>query len=78
MGSMLTPFFCKAPINNMADAKKCDTKRYAAFFQSLLASGIYFPPSQFEVFFLSTAHTDADIEHLLVASTRAFAATSRV
>jgi glutamate-1-semialdehyde 2,1-aminomutase len=74
MGSMLTPFFCKGHINNMADAKKCDTKRYADFFQSLLASGIYFPPSQFEVFFISTAHSDADLDRLLSSSARAFAA----
>lgn len=74
MGSMVTPFFCAGPVRNMAEAKACNTKRYAAFFQSLLADGIYMPPSQFEVFFISTAHTDADLDRLLKACSRAFAA----
>jgi glutamate-1-semialdehyde 2,1-aminomutase len=43
-------------------AAACDTKAFAAYFRKLLANGIYMPAAQFESFFLSAAHTDADIE----------------
>jgi glutamate-1-semialdehyde 2,1-aminomutase len=61
IGGMFTPFFCDGPVNNLGDAKKADTKTYAAFFHGMLDNGIYLPPSQFEVGFISAAHTDANI-----------------
>jgi glutamate-1-semialdehyde 2,1-aminomutase len=60
-GSVLTPFFTEAPVTDYASALGADTARYAAFFRGVLARGIYPPPSQFEAWFLSAAHTDADI-----------------
>jgi glutamate-1-semialdehyde 2,1-aminomutase len=61
-GSMFTPFFCEAPVRTFSEAMKADTTRYAAFFHGMLERGVYLAPSQFEAGFLSTAHTDADLE----------------
>ena len=46
-------------------AKSSDTNRYAAWYNNLLANGVYAAPSQFEAMFLSAAHTDADLDQLL-------------
>ncbi|MEI6516446.1 MAG: aspartate aminotransferase family protein, partial [bacterium] len=66
-----TPYFCASPVNNLVDAKRCDTKAHAAFFHAMLDHGIYLPPSQFEVGFVSAAHTDADIDQFLQSATPA-------
>ena len=68
MGSAFTFFFCKGLPRNLADAKRCDTGRYAAFFHAMLERGIYLPPAQFETAFISTSHTDADIISLITAA----------
>jgi glutamate-1-semialdehyde 2,1-aminomutase len=70
MGSMFTLFFQAGPVVNMADAKRSDTKAHAAYFHGMLAQGIYLPPSQFEVQFISAAHTDADITAFLEAASK--------
>jgi len=72
-GSMLTLFFGPGPVVDFAGASACDTKRYAAFFHSMLAQGVLLPPSQFEAWFLSTAHADEDIEATVRAADAAFA-----
>ncbi len=67
-GSMLTLFFLPrhadagATISNYADALTCDTAAYACFFTSMLEQGVMLPPSQFEAWFISAAHTMDDIE----------------
>jgi glutamate-1-semialdehyde 2,1-aminomutase len=61
-GSMLTAFFTNEPVTDYASAKRSDTERYAAYFRGMLDAGVFLAPSQFEAMFLSTAHTDADIE----------------
>jgi glutamate-1-semialdehyde 2,1-aminomutase len=61
MGGMFTPFFRSGPVKDLGDVKKSDTKAYAAFFNGMREQGIYLPPSQFEVGFISSAHTRADI-----------------
>jgi glutamate-1-semialdehyde 2,1-aminomutase len=68
MGGMFTPFFTDAKVRDLASAKKSDTKRYAAFFQGMLARGFYLPPSQFEVAFVSSAHTEEDISRFIAAA----------
>jgi len=78
VGSMLTVFFSAKPVFDAASARACDTKRFAAFFHALLENGVYFPPSQFEAAFLSTAHTDDDVEKTLRAAKVAFAAAAKV
>ncbi len=70
-GSMFTPFFSTTPIRNYTDAKGCDTAAHAAFFHAMLDAGIYLPPSQFEVGFVSAAHTEADIERFVTAAATA-------
>jgi glutamate-1-semialdehyde 2,1-aminomutase len=78
VGSMLTVFFSSAPVFDAASARACDTKRFGAFFHAMLENGVYFPPSQFEAAFLSTAHTDDDVEATLRAAKVAFAAAAKV
>ena len=78
VGSMLTVFFSASPVFDAASARACDTKRFGAFFHALLDNGVYFPPSQFEAAFLSTAHTDDDVERTLRAARVAFAAAAKV
>jgi glutamate-1-semialdehyde 2,1-aminomutase len=77
VGSMLTVFFSDRPVVDAASARAASPKRFAAFFQALLENGVYFPPSQFEAAFLSTAHTDDDVEATLRAAKLAFAAAAK-
>jgi glutamate-1-semialdehyde 2,1-aminomutase len=67
VGSLVTLFFCDVPVRNYDDAKKSDTKRFAAFFTAMLDRGIFVAPSQYEALFVSAAHTDADIERTILA-----------
>ncbi|MCF7817360.1 MAG: glutamate-1-semialdehyde 2,1-aminomutase [Kiritimatiellales bacterium] len=64
---MFTPFFRKAPVRNLADAKACDTKAHARYFHHMLDAGFYTPPSAFEVAFISAAHTEEHIDAFLEA-----------
>jgi glutamate-1-semialdehyde 2,1-aminomutase len=61
-GSLLTLFFAAGPIADFASAKRSDTKRYAAFFHAMRERGVNLPPAQFEAWFVSTAHTEADLK----------------
>ncbi len=67
LGSMFTLFFNPKKVENYIDAKKSVVKHYAIFFHSLLAKGIYFPPSQFESGFISHAHDQKVIEKTVKA-----------
>ena len=71
VGSMMTLFFNDGPVADYESAKRSDTERYARYFRAMLASGISLPPSQFEAFFLSAAHTEEDLSRTLEASRRA-------
>ena len=66
-GSLLTLFFTPGAVASYDDAKKSDTKRFGQFFRQMLGRGIFLPPSQFEAWFLSTAHSEADIDRTIVA-----------
>jgi len=72
VGSMFTAFFTPASVNDYASAKKADTAAYGLFFHSLLESGVYFPPSQFEAAFVSTSHSEGDVSATLQAASVAF------
>jgi glutamate-1-semialdehyde 2,1-aminomutase len=61
-GSVLTPFFTDRPVRDFASATSANTERYARFFRGMLARGVYPPPSQFEAWFLSAAHTAKDVD----------------
>jgi len=67
VGALLTLFMTDAPVRNFEDAQACDTERYAALFRHVLEQGVYFPPSQFEALFPSTAHGDDEIERTIAA-----------
>ncbi len=71
IGSMFCIYFCNRPVFNLADAKKSDTKKFAKFFHGMLDHGIYLAPSQFEAGFISTAHTQENIEATLRAASDA-------
>jgi glutamate-1-semialdehyde 2,1-aminomutase len=68
VGSMLTLFFSERPVHNYEDARACDTGRFARFHASMLGQGVYLPPSQFEGWFVSLAHTDEDVDRTLQAA----------
>lgn len=67
-GSMLTAFFGHGPVIDYASARKSDARMFARFFCGLLNNGIYFPPSQFESIFVSTAHTEEDIDRAVCSA----------
>lgn len=71
LGSMFTVFFTDSPVVDYEGAKRSDTAMFQRFFNAMLENGIYFPPSQFEAAFLSTAHTEEVIEKTLKALRRA-------
>jgi glutamate-1-semialdehyde 2,1-aminomutase len=67
-GSLLTPFFTDRPVHNFQSATSANTAQYAAFFRGMIARGIYPPPSQFEAWFLSAAHTVKDVDRTITAA----------
>ncbi len=68
VGSMLTLFFQGGPVHSYEQAKQSDTKLFARFFWEMLARGVYLPCSQFEAAFVSTAHTEDDIDQTIEAA----------
>jgi glutamate-1-semialdehyde 2,1-aminomutase len=72
VGSMLTVFFTDSPVTDFASAKRSDLARFARFFHGMRRRGVLLPPSQFEAWFLSAAHTPQDIERIVSASAEAF------
>jgi glutamate-1-semialdehyde 2,1-aminomutase len=74
--SMLTVFFTPAPPVNFAEAGAADVTRFARFFEAMLDRGLLLPPSQFEAWFVSAAHTDADIHATVDAAAAAFRAAA--
>jgi glutamate-1-semialdehyde 2,1-aminomutase len=67
-GSLLTPFFTDRPVRSFQSATSANTARYAAFFRGMISRGIYPPPSQFEAWFLSAAHTARDVDRTVTAA----------
>jgi glutamate-1-semialdehyde 2,1-aminomutase len=74
VGSMLTLFFGVDRVTGFAEATAADTDRFNRFFHGMLAEGVYLPPSQFEAFFLSLAHTEADVGRLVAGARRVLGA----
>src|SRR6058998_1517974 len=66
VGSMFCLFFASGPIVNLAGAQRSNLKMFAKFFRACLKRGVYFAPSQFETGFVSTAHTQENIERTKV------------
>jgi glutamate-1-semialdehyde 2,1-aminomutase len=64
-GSVLTPFFTDRPVRDYQSATSASAERYATFFRGMLRRGVYAPPSQFEAWFLSAAHTGRDVDYTI-------------
>jgi len=69
---MFTLFFTEGPVRDYRTAKMSDTKRFAQFFIEMMEQGVYLPPSQFEAWFLSLAHTQKDLDRTIEACDTAF------
>ncbi len=67
-GSLMTPFFTDRPVRNYTAAVSSNTEHYANFFRGMITRGVYPPPSQFEAWFLSAAHTARDIDQTIRAA----------
>ncbi len=72
-GSMIGLFFTNEDVVNYDTAKTSDLEFFASYYREMANQGIYLPPSQFEGLFLSTAHSDEDIEKTIAAAEQAFA-----
>jgi glutamate-1-semialdehyde 2,1-aminomutase len=60
--SMFTGYFTAGPVSLLGQVEQADTAQYGRYFHALLERGVYLAPSQFEAGFVSTAHTEADID----------------
>jgi len=69
---LLTVFFSAEPVTDYAGAQACDLAAHAAWCRGLLARGIYPPPSQFEAWFPSLAHSPRNVERTVAAAAAAF------
>lgn len=69
---MLTVFFTSNPVRDMSGASATDREAFSMFFHSMLRQGVYIPPSPFEAWFISLAHSDADIDATLEAARKCF------
>ncbi len=74
VGSMFTWFFNPGPVTDWDSASKSNTEAFGKFFRSMLDSGVYLPPSQFEAAFVGAAHTEEDIQRTIAAAKQAFSA----
>lgn len=72
VGSMFTWFFTDKKVTDWESAATCDTKNFGRFHAGMLDAGVWLPPAQFEAAFLSTAHTEQDVEETVAAAREAF------
>jgi glutamate-1-semialdehyde 2,1-aminomutase len=77
-GSLLTPFFTDGAVRDYHSAIRARTDCYARFFRGMISRGIYPPPSQFEAWFLSAAHTARDVDRTVAAAREAMREVGRV
>ncbi|MBP3342504.1 MAG: glutamate-1-semialdehyde 2,1-aminomutase [Peptococcaceae bacterium] len=74
--SLFTIFFTETPVDSYKAAMTSNTEQFKVFFQAMLGQGFYLPPSQFECWFVSQAHSDEDIENTIKAAEIAFRAVA--
>jgi glutamate-1-semialdehyde 2,1-aminomutase len=72
VGTMFTTFFSEVPPRDWSTVKLADKERYGQFFRAMLENCVYLAPSAFEAGFMSTAHTDEQIEATVAAAEKAF------
>ena len=68
VGTMLTVFFGPQAPQNFADVQSCDHERFAAFHRAMLERGVYLPPSGYEAWFVSAAHTEDHVRQTIDAA----------
>jgi glutamate-1-semialdehyde 2,1-aminomutase len=73
-GSMFTWFFTAGPVTDYASASASDTTAFGRFHRSMLESGVWLPPSQFEAAFVSTSHGQMEVDRILAAARTALTA----
>ncbi len=73
MGSMICLFFTDQPVHNLADAMGADRERFKKYFHGMQAEGVYFAPSPFEAGFISSAHTDDEMDVTIAAAWKVMA-----
>lgn len=72
VGSMIGVFFCREEVRNYSEARSSKYVLYPEFHKRMLHNGVYLPPSPFETVFLSTAHTQDDVDFTIAAAARSF------
>ncbi|KAJ1619419.1 glutamate-1-semialdehyde-2,1-aminomutase [Pavlovales sp. CCMP2436] len=72
ISGMFGLFFCNGPVRNYQDATKSDTAKFARWHRAMLERGVYLAPSQYEAGFMSTAHSDEDIEKTIAIAREVF------
>ncbi|MBE3583326.1 MAG: glutamate-1-semialdehyde 2,1-aminomutase [Limnochordaceae bacterium] len=77
VGGAFTLFFHDRPIRNFKDTEASSSKWYGSFFNELLQRGVLLPPSKFEAWFVSAAHTQTDIDQTLAAAGEALAVVAK-
>jgi glutamate-1-semialdehyde 2,1-aminomutase len=77
-GNLFSIFFAGKEVRTFTDAQSQDTKAFAAFFHSMLENGVSLPPSAYEAWFVSGAHTEADVEQIATAAAIAAKAATKI
>ena len=75
IGSLSTLFFAPGPLSDFPSVKRCDTAAYSRFFHAMRQRGVFLPPAQFEAWFVSTAHSQADLRRTAKAVGESLAVT---
>jgi len=70
---LMTVFFSERPVEDFAGAQSCDLAAHAAWCRELLTRGVYPPPSQFEAWFVSLAHSPQQIQRTVAVAAESFA-----
>jgi glutamate-1-semialdehyde 2,1-aminomutase len=70
-GNLFSVFMTGDEVADYEAARRQDTAAYAGFFHAMLERGVYLPPSAFEAWFVSTVHTDAEVDMILTAAREA-------
>lgn len=76
-GNLFSVFWTDGPVRTYDDARRQDTERYARFFHAMLDAGVWLPPSAYEAWFVSTAHSDDDIDRIARAARTSAQAAAR-
>ena len=76
-GSMFSVFFRDGAVRNYDEARDQSTAAFAAFFHAMLSQGVHLPPSAFEAWFVSAAHDDEAVGHVLASVPDACRAAAR-